>query len=161
MRTAPVFFALMFVGAILGPPVARANGQCEALAKAAFEGDSVRAEALIASGVSVNCSYTSSYVDEDTGKTITKSSTPLNRAAWGGFSKSVRLLLSHGANVNLKDGNGYTPLYNANLSLLYLSDDPIFGMGSSDEEWEEAEEIYRLLKQAGGLCLPSNMLCNE
>lgn len=145
MRKAPVFFSLMLIGATFAFP-ARANGQCEALTEAASNGDSGRTAALIASGVSVNCSYTGSYVEEDSGKTVTYISTPLNDAAWGGSQESVRLLLSHGANVNIKDGNGRTPLYNADDFLLFLD-----FMGGSDKEWDDAEEVYRLLKEAGGV----------
>ena len=58
----------------------------------------------------------------------------------------MRLLLSHGANVNIKDGNGRTPLYNADDFLLFLD-----FMGGSDKEWDDAEEVYRLLKEAGGV----------
>ncbi len=145
MRKTPVFFALMLIGATFGFG-AQANAQCSELSKAAYQGDSGRTEALIASGVSVNCSYTGSYVDKDSGKTVTYVSTPLNKTAWGGSQKSVRLLLSHGANVNLKDGNGHTPLYNADDYPLFLD-----FMGGPDQAWEDAEEIYRLLKQAGGV----------
>ena len=41
----------------------------------------------------------------------------------------MRLLVSHGANVNIKDGNGRTPLYNADDFLLFLD-----FMGGSDKE---------------------------
>ncbi len=145
MRKVPVFFAVMLIGATLGSP-AEANDQCSDLSKAAHDGDSAKTAALISSGVSVNCSYTGSYVDDDTGKTVTYISTPLNTAAWGGHPKSVRLLLSHGANVNIKDGDGRTPLFNADDYLFFLE-----FMGGTDEEWEEADEIYRLLEQAGGV----------
>ena len=145
MRRTPLFFALMLIGATFGFG-ARANAQCSELGEAAYEGDSGKVEALIASGVSVNCSYTGSYVDSDSGKTVTYVSTPLNTMAWAGTHESVRLLLSHGANVNLKDGNGRTPLYNADDFLLFLD-----VMGGTDEEWEDAEEIFRLLEQAGGV----------
>jgi hypothetical protein len=74
--------------------------------------------ALIASGVNVNCSYTGSYV-KDSGESVTYVSTPLNAAAWGGSLETVRLLLSHGANVNLEDGDGSTPLHTAD-EFLYL-----------------------------------------
>jgi hypothetical protein len=107
----------MLIGAPFAIP-AQANGQCEALTEAASNGDRDRTAALIASGVSVNCSYTGSYVEKDSGKTVTYISTPLNDVAWGDSHESVRLLLSHGANVNLKDGNGRTPLYNADDFLL-------------------------------------------
>ena len=143
MRTPTALLAFLFMLVSFSP--AQANGQCSDLSKAAYEGDSGRTAALIASGVSVNCSYTGKYV-KDNGKTVTYVSTSLNTVAWGGRHESVRLLLSHGANVNLKDGNGHTPLYNADDYLLYLDT-----MGRTKEEWEEAEEIYRLLKRAGGV----------
>ncbi|MBL6936177.1 MAG: ankyrin repeat domain-containing protein [Alphaproteobacteria bacterium] len=145
MRKAPVFFVLMIIGATFGSPVAWAEDQCLTLSKAVATGKTSRAAELTASGVSVNCSFTNSYM-KDSGETVTYSSTPLNAAAWEGNLSAVRWLLSHGANVNVKDGDGHTPLYNADDGLMYLE-----FMWGSDEEFEQAEAVYDLLKQAGGV----------
>ncbi|MDP6788869.1 MAG: hypothetical protein QGI13_17315 [Rhodospirillales bacterium] len=130
----------------LGP--AQANGQCEALAKAAFEDNSGRVAALVAAGVSVNCSYSGSYVSKDTGKTVIYTSSPLQDAVSILLTnlKAVRLLLRHGVNVNLKDGKGETPLDRIGKHFFFLE-----MAGGTNEEFDEAEAVERLLKQAGGV----------
>lgn len=147
MRQAPVFFALMLIVSTFVFP-AEANGQCMELTDAAFEGDSDLTAALIASGVSVDCYFTDSYVDEDTGKTVTYSSKPLHSAVGRGDLKAVRLLLNHGANVNLKDGDGFTP----NDIIFFWYEDMMesVAMGSPEEDWAEIKEICHLLEVAGG-----------
>lgn len=143
MRKPTIFFALMLIGATFASP-AQANSQCEALSVAAYEDDRARVAALIASGVSVNCSYSGSYVSDSTGKTVNYTTTPLSNMAWGGTAKSVRLLLSHGADVNIKDGDGNTPL---DIVEEFID---LPSVAITREEWEEAEKIYRIIKQAGG-----------
>ncbi len=77
MRKASVFFTFMFICTMFGSPVGRANGQCEDLSRAALMGETSQVKALIASGIDVNCSYTRSYVDDDSGETVTFTSRPL------------------------------------------------------------------------------------
>jgi len=138
-------FASIFACVVFASP-AKADGQCHDLGEAAFKNDSAQVSALIVAGADVNCSYTGSYISESTGATITFVSTPLNDAAYAGALQIVRLLLSHGANVNLTDGNGHTPLYNADEygADMYLG-------GGTDQEMKAATELYDLLEQAGGV----------
>lgn len=145
MRTSLLCFASMFVCSTFAF-AANAGSPCETLSTAAAKGENGQVLALINSGVSVNCSYTGSYVKKSTGKTVTYSSTPLNEAAYWGGIKTVRLLLSYGANVNLTDGRGHTPLYNADMGL----EDLYWGDGS-DQEIRDADEAYETLKKAGGV----------
>lgn len=145
MRKTAVFFALILIVSTFASP-AEAESQCEALSDAAHDGDSGKMEALIASGGSVNCSYSGSYVEEDTGKTVTYVRMPLHHEISWGHLEAVRLLLSHGANVNLRNNAGNTPL---DVIIIHIAG--LEWMGASDEEWEDAEEIERLIRQAGGV----------
>lgn len=144
MRGSCLLIALILIGLTLAHP-AKADSQCAALGVAAYEGDASRMSALIASGVNVNCSYTGSFVEESTGNTVTYTSTPLNEAAYAARLKPVQVLLSHGANVNIRDGYGHTPLYNVDMAL-----EEIFYLGTEDE-YNEADAVFSLLKQAGGV----------
>ncbi len=124
---------------------ARANESCRALGDAASKGDTVQMSALIDSGVNVNCTYTGSYVSEESGKTTTYSSTPLNEAAYLAKIAPVTLLMSHGANVNYPDAEGYKPLDTVDYALedMFLYED------TTPQEWEEGEAVFHLLEDAG------------
>jgi len=142
-RPAILFAALLTSLMSLGS--AWAGSGCYDLTDAAMDGDTQRAKQLIASGVSVNCSFTDSYVDDD-GNNHTYTSTPLNIAAGEGYLNAVRFLLSQGANVNMKDGSGHTPLDNIDDQLFFLE-----MMWADEEEFEEPDAVYKLLKDAGGV----------
>jgi len=144
MKKPAGLFAIFLISMTLGP--AWASDGCLDLTEAVMDGNTQRAKQLIASGVSVNCSFTDSHVNEDSGETYTHTSTPLNIAAGEGYLNAVRFLLGQGANVNTRDGAGHTPLYNVDDQLFFLE-----MMWASDEEFEEAEAIYDLLKRAGGV----------
>jgi len=143
-RPAILFASLLISLMTLGP--AWASDGCLELTKAAMDGNTQRAKQIIASGVSVNCSFTDSHVNEDSGEVYTHTSTPLNIAAGEGYLNTVRFLLSQGANVNMRDGDGHTPLNNVDDLQFFLE-----MMWADDDEFEEAEAIYHLLKQAGGV----------
>jgi len=145
MRAKRLYFASIFFGIVFASS-AKADDQCNALSSAAFKNDSEQVSALIASGVSVNCSYTGSYVEKSTGNTVTYTSTPLNLEANSGALETVRMLLSQGADVNLRDGVGYTPLFNANEAGadLYIGD-------GTDQKLKNAAAVYDLIIQAGGV----------
>ncbi|OZJ05883.1 hypothetical protein BZG36_00910 [Bifiguratus adelaidae] len=94
------------------------------LAQAATRNDTAAARALLQSGVDVNtgikwnAAWTSSPLlsssHEDSMNEVLEQvsyeCSPLNLAVIGGYEDMVRLLLSAGADVNLKDGRGRTPL---------------------------------------------------
>lgn len=144
MRSAFIFFALVFIVMTLTQP-AHASEPCRALGDAASKGDTVQMSALINSGVNVNCTYTASYVSKKSGKTMTYSSTPLNEAAYFARTAPVQLLLSHGANVNYADADGYKPLDGVDMAL-----EEMFYFGATDQEINEGEAVFRLLETAGG-----------
>ena len=122
-----------------------ANDPCKALGDAASKGDTLRMSALINSGVNVNCTYAGSYVDEESGKTVTYSSTPLNEASYLARIAPVKLLLSHGANVNYSAPNGDKP-----LDIVEITLEEMFWFGATDQEIDEGEAVFRLLEKAGG-----------
>jgi len=143
MRNTSLLIATVVVAVLFSHP-AYADELCRSLGVAASNGDITEMSGLIASGADVNCTYTASYVDSDTGKTETYTATPLNEAAYSARMKPVQLLLSHGANVNIRDSYGHTPLDEVDIAL----EDMIWG-DASEQEFNEGEEVYRLLKNAG------------
>ncbi len=110
MRKAPVFFALMLIGATFAFP-AGANSQCEALSEAAGNGDTDRMSDLIESGADANCFY--SYEEEWEGEILSDTTTPLHAAAWSGEIDAIKMLLGHGADVSARNSIGGTPLHAA------------------------------------------------
>ncbi|MBT3556215.1 MAG: hypothetical protein HN644_06840 [Rhodospirillales bacterium] len=124
---------------------AYASEPCRALGDAASKGDTGKMSALINSGINVNCTYTGSYVSDEGGKTISYSTTPLNEAAYLARVVPVKLLLSHGANVNYADAEGYKPLD----AVSYALDDMVLYEDTTPQEWEEGEAVFQLLEDAG------------
>ena len=142
MRNASLSLASLAFAMMFAHPV-YADERCSSLGDAASSGDTNEMSRLIASGVGVNCTYTASYVDSDSGETVTYTSTPLIEAAYAARMKPVQRLLSQGANVNIRDGYGHTPLDEVDMALEDMFWD------ASEREFEEGEEVYRLLENAG------------
>ena len=57
----------------------------------------------------------------------------------------MTLLMSHGANVNYPDAEGYKPLDTVDYALedMFLYED------TTPQEWEEGEAVFHLLEDAG------------
>jgi len=81
---------------------AHAEDGYQPLGLACFFGHYETAEYLIKAGASINCASRNS-----------SKATPIQSAAAGGHAKIVALLLSHGADPNLREEEGNTPLHAA------------------------------------------------
>ena len=117
------------------------SGDCLALARASAGGDVVRINKLVESGVDVDCrgaygvtplywaimSRTASYdglqqllaIGADPNAFISSGEAMLHLAVMRGDSRVIRILVDHGADVNLRDATkGRTPIYEIGFGLI-------------------------------------------
>jgi cytohesin len=119
-----------------------ATAYCGEIHEAAFDGDLQRVKSLVQADPSLVFSK-----DEASGRT------PLHIAADRGQVELVEFLLAHGADVNAKDNDGYTPLYlaavvsgneeAAKLLLAHQARYTIFEVASAGD----LERVQRLVQQ--------------
>ncbi len=122
---AVIFLALSWVAA----PAAAAHGGCEGLLDAAEWGHVDRVESLLLQGVDVDCRNPAG-------------ATALMRAAGYGRVAVVRLLLLHGADVKAREESSLADAYDY-AEIIWMSDNA--------QDVRDAEEIFRLLDEAGAV----------
>ena len=130
-----VLFVLSLAVGVCCIDLAQADNRCLEFQAAAQDSEVNRVERFLSEGVDIDCR-----------DTLT-SETALMKAAMSGKVESVRLLLAHGANVNIRANGGWTALKYAKEA--YKAVKP--GGKKFSALTQRVETVINLLIEVGGI----------